>query len=75
MRVYVFPRLKKDGRLTELEAQERMELLTEAITLLNTLRDAGISNTAQLMLRLVPAPELSNKVGYTSNLPIIKGAV
>lgn len=45
MRVYVFPRLKKDGKLTEAEAALRLERLSGAMEICQTLMDLGFVTT------------------------------
>lgn len=73
MRVYVFPRLEKQGRLTPGEAKERMETLTEGINLLNELRDAGVHHTADLLLRLCAPGEVNTLKDKGSTYHHIKG--
>jgi len=73
MRVYVFPKLQRDGKLTDSEAQLRLARLDAGIAILRTLREAGIHQTDQLPMRLTPPIALNTeKVSYKS-LPIIKG--
>lgn len=74
MRVYVFPKLKKDGKLTDTEAQLRMERLSAAIELINELRAAGVLQTDQLALRLLPTPPLNTSGRQGPLNTIIKGA-
>ena len=73
MRVYVFPKLQRDGKLTDAEAQLRLHRLDTAIAVLKTLRDAGIHQTDQLPLRLTPSVALNTKESYKNPSPIIKG--
>ena len=53
MRVYVFPRLIKDGKLTRLEACERAARFDAAVDLLKSLVEAGVAATGDLPLRMV----------------------
>jgi hypothetical protein len=73
MRIYVFPRLQRDGKLTSAEAQLRLARLTAAIELVNVLRDAGVHQTDQLPIRLIPEPRLKAGAYSNCNPPIIKG--
>lgn len=73
MRVYVFPRLKSSGKLTEAEAAIRLERLSFAMQVLQTLLDHGIEHTEQLPLRLTPPPALNTTLNKVVPLPIIKG--
>ena len=58
MRVFVFPRLKAQGKITDVEAQTRLSRLDAAIGLCDTLMDHGIRQTDELPLRLITAPEI-----------------
>lgn len=73
MRIYVFPRLKQQGKLTDDEAHERLERLSEAITLCKVLRANGVHHIGQLPLRLTPQADLNTKKVIGNSLPIIKG--
>jgi hypothetical protein len=73
MRVYVFPRLKRDGKLTDAEAAQRLERLSGAMEVLQLLQDAGIVSTRQLADHLDTGRAVNTKEGNSSFLPIIKG--
>ena len=73
MRVYVFPRLKQQGKLTDQEAHERLDRLSAAIDLCRLLKQHGLQHVADLPLRLTPPSAVNTKEGYRSFPPIIKG--
>ena len=59
MRVFVFPRLKAQGKLTDGEAARRLELLDFAIELLDCLQEHGVTDSNQLPIRLTPGVGLN----------------
>lgn len=74
MRVYVFPRLKQQGKITETEANTRLDRMDAAIELCRTLLDAGVQTTEQLWIRLTPPADIKTRKDKYSSFPIIKGA-
>lgn len=73
MRVYVYPRLVGEGKITAAEYHLRLSRLDAAIDLCNLLRDHGIHQTDQVPLRLTPAPGPLIRSSSTSKAIHIKG--
>lgn len=73
MRVYVFPRLKQQGKLTDQEAHERLDRLSAAIDLCRLLKQHGLQHVADLPLRLTPPSPLILRKDIGLFPPIIKG--
>lgn len=61
MRKFVFPRLKHQGKLTEIEGRERIERLDAALKLLYILDEAGVWDSNHLLMRLTPRPKLNTE--------------
>lgn len=75
IRVYVFPRLVKQGRVTEAEASLRLAQIDETIGLLRSLCEAGLPTTHAVQARLGQRPALNKESEYSTTSHNIKGTV